>query len=139
MGVIVPNMSLTFDKKFGAWDAGTAERTKTMITNYAEFWDFYVSEHSQPMTRVLHFIGTSLGIALAVFFVARGQWYFFPVFFVVGYGSAWFAHFVIEKNKPASFRFPFWSFISDFKMMWYMVTGRMSREVERILATDKHR
>ena len=98
---------------------------------YAEFWDFYVSEHSLLLTRILHFIGTSLGVALAVFFVARGQWYFFPVFFVVGYGFAWFAHFVIEKNKPASFRFPFWSFISDFKMMWYMVTGRMGGEVER--------
>ena len=62
----------------------------------------------------LHFIGTSLGIALAVFFVVSGQWYFFPVFFIVGYGFAWFAHFALEKNKPASFRFPFWSFISDF-------------------------
>lgn len=100
--------------------------------NYNEFWDFYVSEHSLPMTRLLHFAGTSLGIALAVFFVARGQWYFFPAFFVVGYAFAWFAHFVIEKNKPASFRFPLWSFISDFKMMWYMVTGRMGHEVARI-------
>lgn len=100
--------------------------------NYSEFWDFYVSEHSLPLTRLLHFVGTTLGIALAVFFVLRGQWYFFPVFFIVGYGFAWFAHFVIEKNKPASFRFPFWSFISDFKMMWYMVTGRMGGEVTRV-------
>lgn len=100
--------------------------------NYNEFWDFYVSEHSQPMTRLLHFVGTSLGIALLIFFAARGQWYFFPAFFVVGYAFAWFAHFVIEKNKPASFRFPFWSFISDFKMMWYMVTGRMGAEVVRV-------
>ena len=101
--------------------------------NYSEFWDFYVSEHSHPLTRLLHFVGTSLGIALAVFFVIRGHWYFFPVFFVVGYGFAWFAHFVIEKNKPASFRYPGWSFISDFKMMWYMATGRMKAEVERVL------
>jgi hypothetical protein len=98
---------------------------------YAEFWEFYVSEHSKPLTRLLHFIGTSLGILLAAFFVVRGQWYFFPIFFVVGYGFAWYSHFFIEKNKPASFRFPFWSFISDFKMMWYMITGRMSGEVDR--------
>ena len=104
----------------------------TNPTNYTEFWDFYVSEHSLPLTRVLHFVGTSLGIALLVFFFARGQCYFFPVFFVVGYAFAWFAHFVVEKNKPASFRFPLWSFISDFKMMWYMATGRMEREVERV-------
>lgn len=104
----------------------------TNPTNYTEFWDFYVSEHSLPLTRLLHFAGTSFGIALAVFFIARGQWYFFPSFFVVGYGFAWFAHFVIEKNKPASFRFPLWSFISDFKMMWFMITGRMGREVARV-------
>jgi hypothetical protein len=105
--------------------------------NYAEFWDFYVSEHSLPMTRLLHFAGTTLGIALLVYFIARGQWYFFPVFFVVGYGFAWFAHFVIEKNKPASFRFPFWSLISDFKMIGYMLSGRMGAEVERVMKQDR--
>jgi len=103
-----------------------------MIKTYAEFWDYYVLEHSKPLTRILHLVGTTLGIALLVFFIARGQWYFFPVFFVVGYGFAWFAHFVIEKNRPATFQYPFWSFISDFKMISYMLTGRMSREIERI-------
>ena len=98
------------------------------INDYSEFWDFYVSEHSLPMTRALHFSGTSL-----IFFVATGRWYFFPAFFVVGYGFAWFAHFVIEKNKPASFRFPLWSFISDFKMIWFMISGRMAAEVKRVL------
>lgn len=108
--------------------------------NYSEFWDFYVSEHSRAATRWLHFAGTSLGIILLVFFVARGQWYFFPAFFVVGYVFAWFAHFAVEKNKPASFRFPLWSFISDFKMMGLMITGQMDAEVDRVqklgLASD---
>jgi hypothetical protein len=54
------------------------------------------------------------------------------LFLVVGYAFAWFAHFVIEKNKPASFRYPLWSFISDFKMMWYMILGRMDGEVRRV-------
>jgi hypothetical protein len=108
----------------------------TIPQNYREFWDFYVQEHSQPLTRLLHFIGTSLGILLLIFFVARGQWYYFPIFFVVGYGFAWFAHFVVEKNKPASFKFPLWSFISDFKMMWLMINGRMDREVERVMQSD---
>ena len=102
--------------------------------NYSEFWDFYVSEHSLPLTRVLHFAGTSLGLILLAYFFYTGRWYFFPLFFVVGYAFAWFAHFVIEKNKPASFRYPFWSFISDFRMMWYMATGRMGREVARVAA-----
>jgi hypothetical protein len=105
----------------------------TTPQNYAQFWDFYVSEHSQPLTRTLHFAGTSLGLILLAYFIYSGRWYYFPLFFVVGYAFAWFAHFVIEKNKPASFRYPFWSLISDFKMMWYMATGRMDREVERVL------
>ena len=103
----------------------------TMINSYSEFWDFYVQEHSKPPTRLLHFIGTSLGVLLLVWFVLSGRWYYFPLFLVVGYAFAWFAHFVIEKNRPATFKYPIWSFISDFKMMWYMITGRMAREVER--------
>ena len=108
------------------------------IKNYSDFWDFYVQEHSKPLTRALHLIGTLLGIALVVYFIAIGRWYFFPVFFVVGYGFAWFAHFVIEKNRPATFQYPFWSLISDFKMIAYMLTGRMGREIDRIFAAKSN-
>jgi len=106
------------------------------ISNYSEFWDFYVCEHSRPLTRALHVAGTALGLVLLVWFAATGRWYLFPLFLVVGYAFAWFAHFVVEKNRPATFKYPFWSFISDFKMMWFMITGRMGREVERALATE---
>ena len=103
-----------------------------MITTYREFWDFYVQEHSKPATRALHFIGTSLGLLLLVWLIWRGAWHYPPLSLVVGYAFAWFAHFVVEKNKPATFQYPFWSFISDYKMMWFMLTGRMGREVERV-------
>ena len=105
-----------------------------MITTYSEFWDFYVREHSKPLTRILHFAGTSLGLILLVFSVVTRRWYLLPLFLVVGYGFAWFAHFVVEKNRPATFKYPLWSFISDYKMMWYMMTGRMHGEVERVHA-----
>ena len=104
-----------------------------MISTYTEFWDYYVQEHSKPATRALHFVGTSLGLLLLVWFVWTGRWYYFPLFLVVGYAFAWFAHFVIEKNRPATFQYPLWSFVSDFKMMWYMITGRMNAEVERVM------
>ncbi len=104
-----------------------------MIDNYEEFWDFYIREHSKPLTRLLHFVGTLLGVGLLIYFIIRGQWYFFPVFFIVGYGFAWFAHFVVEKNRPATFKYPFWSLISDFRMVWFMLTGQMGREIKRIL------
>ncbi len=101
--------------------------------NYTEFWDFYVQEHSQPLTRILHFIGTSLGIILLAWFILRGTWYYFPLCFVTGYGFAWISHFFVEHNKPATFKYPLWSFISDYKMMWYMLTGRMNSEIRRVL------
>lgn len=99
---------------------------------YDEFWDFYVLEHSQPATRYLHFIGTSLGILLLAWLIGRGTWYYFPLCFAVGYAFAWFSHFVVEKNKPATFKYPFWSFISDYKMMWLMIGGKMDAEIERV-------
>lgn len=103
-----------------------------MITTYREFWDFYVREHSKPATRALHFVGTSLGLVLLGWFVWRGTWWGIPLCFVVGYAFAWAAHFLVEKNRPATFEYPLWSFVSDYKMMWLMLTGRMRREVERV-------
>jgi hypothetical protein len=100
--------------------------------SYAEFWDFYVSEHSKPITRRLHFAGTGLGIVMLVWLIGRGTWYYFPVCLAVGYAFAWFAHFAVEKNRPASFRYPIWSFISDYKMMYFMMWGKMDAEVERV-------
>lgn len=103
------------------------------LDNYAEFWDFYVAEHSKPLTRLLHFVGTSFGIVLLVWFLRNGTYLYIPLCFVVGYGFAWFSHFVVEKNKPATFKYPLWSFISDYKMMFYMLIGKMNEEVERVL------
>ena len=107
------------------------------IETYAEFWDFYVSEHSQPLNRLLHFVGTSLGLVLLVWFLASGKYIYIPLCFVVGYGFAWFGHFIIERNKPATFQYPLWSFISDYKMLFYMLTGKMNREVDRVTTSLK--
>lgn len=102
------------------------------MRSYDEFWAFYLSEHSKTMTRVLHFAGTTIGLVLLVYFAATGRWYYFPLFFVVGYAFAWFAHFAVERNRPATFKHPVWSFISDFRMMWFMITRRMKGELQRI-------
>ncbi|MDQ3040985.1 MAG: DUF962 domain-containing protein [Acidobacteriota bacterium] len=55
---------------------------------------------------------------------------------MVGYAFAWFSHFFVEKNKPASFKYPLWSFISDYKMMWFMLFGKMDAEVERVISQN---
>jgi hypothetical protein len=102
------------------------------IQNYSEFWDFYIQEHSEPLNRTLHFIGTLSAVLLLVFFIWRSVWYYFPLCLVVGYGCSWVGHFFVEKNKPATFQYPFWSFISDYKMMWFMVLGKINGELERV-------
>ena len=97
--------------------------------SFAEFWPFYVTEHSKPGTRILHLIGTSLGITVLIYFIASGRWWLFPLGFIPGYGFAWLAHFTIEKNRPATFQYPLWSFMGDYKMIAMMLTGRMRNEI----------
>ena len=108
--------------------------TEKRIETYAEFWDFYVAEHSQPLTRLLHFVGSTLALVLLVWVVRGGHWLYLPLCFTVGYAFAWFSHFFVEHNHPATFKYPLWSFVSDYKMVFYMLTGRMNAEVERVSA-----
>ena len=93
--------------------------------SFSEFWPFYVGEHSHPGTRVLHFIGTTIGVGLVIYFIATGRWWLFLLGFVPGYGFAWLAHFLIEKNRPATFKYPLWSLMGDYKMIALMLTGKM--------------
>src|SRR5687767_3804977 len=98
------------------------------FSSFTEFWPHYVAEHSKPLTRLLHLLGTTLGVGCAVYFIASGRWWLFPLGFIPGYGCAWLAHFVIEKNKPATFEYPPWPFLADYKMIALMLTGRMREE-----------
>jgi len=106
--------------------------TERRYNSFAEFRPFYVSEHSRAATRVLHLIGTTAGIVLLIYLIAIGKWWLFLLGFVPGYGCAWLAHFLVEKNKPATFKYPLWSFMGDYKMIALMLTGRMRSEVERL-------
>jgi hypothetical protein len=82
-------------------------------------------------------IGTVVGLGCLTFFIASGRWWLFPVALVPGYGAAWAGHFFIEKNKPATFQYPLWSFIGDYKMIWLMLTGQIATEVERVVSSSK--
>ena len=99
--------------------------------SFAEFWPFYLREHSKPRTRALHYAGTSLVVAIALFAALTGRWLWLLAIPLAGYGFAWVAHFQVEKNRPATFTYPLWSLAADFKMGWLWLTGRLGPELER--------
>ena len=101
------------------------------FTSYDEFFDFYLEQHSDPRNRALHAIGTTLGVAVVAGAFGTGHPWYALLFFPIGYGFAWTGHFLLEKNKPATFGHPFWSFISDFRMIGLMVTGRLGERIAR--------
>lgn len=111
--------------------------SKPAIQTYAEFWPFYLREHSLPVTRRFHFVGTSLGVATGIAAIATGRAALIPAALVAAYGFAWFSHFFIEKNKPASFKYPLWSFISDFRMAGLMAVGQLDAHMERAFANGE--
>ena len=104
--------------------------TERRYATFAEFWPFYLREHSRPGTRALHYIGTSLVVMAAVAAVVTGNWLLFAALPVAGYFFAWIAHFGLEKNRPATFTYPLWSLRADFRMWWFWLTGRLGRELD---------
>ena len=107
---------------------------ETRIATFREFWPYYVSEHRKPITRALHFIGSTFVLALVAASLVTGRPWLLLVMPVVGYGFAWIGHFGFEKNRPATFKYPVYSFIADWVMYGKILSGTMRAEVERVLA-----
>jgi hypothetical protein len=101
------------------------------IKSYSEFWPYYLREHAKPATRGWHYFGTIIGLCVLGFALATQRWWLIPFMFVSGYFFAWMSHGLIEKNKPATFTYPFWSLISDFKMLFCFLTGQMPKELAK--------
>ena len=95
------------------------------FTSFASFYPFYLGEHRNPVCRVLHFIGTSVGLSLLIVAFITKLWWLIPVGIVQGYAWAWVGHFGFEKNKPASFKQPLYSVMGDWVMWFQLLTGKI--------------
>ncbi len=99
----------------------TAER----IRPFARFYPYYLGEHRHPVCRLLHYMGgwVVLLIVPAALLLRR------PVVLlgapIAGYGFAWLGHLVFEKNRPATFRQPWYSLAGDWVMWWQITSGTL--------------
>ena len=93
--------------------------------SFHDFYPFYLSEHANRTSRRLHVVGTTIALALLVAAVTTQSWWLIAVALVQGYAFAWVGHFFFEHNKPATFKYPRFSFMGDWRLWWETVTGRM--------------
>ncbi|MDB4992615.1 MAG: hypothetical protein JWM74_47 [Myxococcaceae bacterium] len=108
----------------------------TDFHSFEEFWPFYVGEHKDPTNRALHYVGTSLAIGTVGAAVITWNPLWLLATPVVGYAPAWIGHFVIEGNRPATFKHPLWSIRGDLRMLKMALQGKIKAEIERVARGD---
>jgi hypothetical protein len=92
---------------------------------FAEFYPYYLSEHSNRNCRRIHFVGSSLGLLCLALLLVTGNLWWLPAGLIIGYAFAWVGHFYFEKNRPATFKYPFFSFAGDWVMWKDIATGKI--------------
>ena len=92
--------------------------------NFREFYPYYLSEHEDVNCRRLHFLGSWLVLVALVLGIFVSPWWLLAMP-LVGYGFAWLGHFLFEKNRPATFKYPLYSLIGDWVMFGDILRGRV--------------
>ncbi|WP_298439106.1 DUF962 domain-containing protein [uncultured Ferrimonas sp.] len=106
------------------------------FSSYAEFYLYYLSEHQDLTCRRLHYVGSFGVLAILLLLSVSGQWQWLWTVLLMGYGCAWVGHFKFERNKPATFKYPFYSFISDWVMLKDWLTGQLDKKMA--IAIERH-
>lgn len=96
------------------------------FSSFDEFYPYYLSEHANATCRLLHFIGSSLVLALIGFALVTAQYIWLLGIPVIGYGFAWVGHFFYEHNRPATFKYPLYSLMGDWVMFKDILVGKVS-------------
>ena len=96
-----------------------------MYSSFREFYPYYLSEHQDRTCRRLHFVGSTLVLITLAGAIATRHWAWLWLLPVLGYGFAWIGHFFFEKNRPATFTHPLYSFAGDWVMFAQMLGGKI--------------
>lgn len=102
--------------------------------SFSEFYPFYLTEHQDPISVRLHFFGTSCFIIAVMVAMITGNAWWLLAGPIVAYGCAWIGHYWFEKNKPATFQYPFWSLRGDFTMLYDIITGRYRSKLDHAIS-----
>ena len=103
----------------------TDEANDQRFTSLKKFYPFYLSQHTNNMCRLLHLIGTSFACYNLTSALLHLSIVYFIYALLWGYGCAWIGHFFFEQNKPATFKYPLYSFVSDYIMLYHILTGQI--------------
>ena len=99
--------------------------SEAKFKSFKEFYPYYLSEHKLTINKLLHVIGSLLGLYFLLYCIIQNLYLYIPISFIFGYFFAWIGHFVFEKNKPATFKYPVYSFIGDWVMLKDIFTGKI--------------
>ncbi len=94
-------------------------------TSFTAFYPFYLSQHQNHICRRLHFSGTLSGLVILLYALYTANYALILLSLVAGYAFAWVGHFFFEKNKPATFSYPLYSYLGDFVMFKDILVGKI--------------
>ncbi len=92
--------------------------------SFADFYPFYLDEHKNQVSRRLHFVGTSIALVILVTALVTQTWWLLAVALVQGYAFAWVGHFFFERNRPATFKYPRYSLMGDWRLWWEILSAQ---------------